>query len=89
MQTPLMLGKVATLKLEIKDKKTGEPYSGLLPFSFTLLSTNDSVQSDISSIQMITDGVVHISVLGQKIGLSTMVILMDGTKIGTFSVEVK
>lgn len=88
-KTPLMLGEVATLTLEIKDKTTGEPYSGLLPFSFTLLSTNDSIQSDISSLQMLTNGVVHISVLGQKIGSSAMVILMDGTKIGAFSVEVK
>ena len=88
-KTPLLLGEVATLTLEIKDKNTGEPYSGLLPFSFTLLSTNDSIQSDIASLQMLSDWTMDISILGQKIWLSTMVILMDGTKIGAFSVEVK
>jgi hypothetical protein len=51
----LLLGEVATLTLEIKDKNTEKPYSGLLPFSFTLLSTNDSIQSDIASLQMISD----------------------------------
>jgi hypothetical protein len=38
---------------------------------------------------MLSDWTMDISILGQKIWLSTMVILMDGTKIGAFSVEVK
>ena len=53
-KSPLKLGEVATLTLEIKDKD-GNLYSGLLPFSFTILSTNDSVQADISNIQMINN----------------------------------
>lgn len=88
-KSPLKLGEIATLTLEIKDKKTGEPYSGLLPFSFNILSTNDNVQADISNIQMINNGSVDISVLGQKIGTASVVIHMDDTKIGEFSLEVK
>jgi hypothetical protein len=53
-KSPLKLGEVATLILEIKDKD-GKPYSGLLPFSFTILSTNDSLQADISNIQMVSN----------------------------------
>jgi hypothetical protein len=53
-KSPLKLGEVATLILEIKDKD-GNPYSGLLPFSFTILSTNDSLQADISNIQMVNN----------------------------------
>ncbi|MEI6672121.1 MAG: hypothetical protein WCL02_01875 [bacterium] len=87
-KTPLILGEVATLTLEIKDKKTGEPYSGLLPFPFTLLSTNDTLQPDISNIQMVNNGSVSISVLGQKSGTATIVIFMDDTKIGEFSLNV-
>ncbi|MFA7298427.1 MAG: CHAP domain-containing protein [Candidatus Absconditabacterales bacterium] len=86
---PLKLGEVATLTLEIKDKKTGEPYSGLLPFSFTILSTNDSLQADISNIQMINNGLVNISILGQKFGTAAIVISMDTARIGEFDLEVK
>jgi len=65
-KSPLKLGEVATLTLEIKDKKTGEKYSGLLPFSFSILSMNDSLQASISNIQMVNNGSVDISILGQK-----------------------
>lgn len=51
----LTLGEVATLTFEIKDKKSGELYSGLLPFSFTILSTDDSLQPDISTIELINN----------------------------------
>ena len=54
-KSPLTLGEVATLTLEIKDKKTGESYSGLLPFSFSIISTNDALQASISRIQMINN----------------------------------
>lgn len=88
-RSPLRLGEVATLTLEIKDKKTGELYSGLLPFSFTLLSTNDTIQTDISNIQLINNGSVDISILGQKIGKASVVINIDDVKIWEFNVEVK
>lgn len=54
-KSPLKLGEVATLTLEIKDKKSGKLYSGLLPFSFTFLSTNDVLQSSITNVQMINN----------------------------------
>ena len=66
-KSPLKLGEVATLTIEIKNKTTGEKYSGLLPFSFTILSTNDTLQADISNIQIVNNGSVDISILGQKI----------------------
>jgi hypothetical protein len=88
-KSPLKLGEVALLTIEIKDKKTGELYSGLLPFSFSILSTNDSIQSDISNIHIINDGTVTISLLGQKIGTASIVIVIDDIKIGNFSLDVK
>ena len=88
-KSPLKLGEVATLTLEIKDKKTGEKYSGLLPFSFSILSMNDSLQASISNIQMVNNGSVDISILGQKAWISAIIITMDGIKIGEFSLEVK
>ncbi|MFA6255910.1 MAG: CHAP domain-containing protein [Candidatus Absconditabacterales bacterium] len=88
-KSPLKLGEVATLTLEIKDKKSGKLYSGLLPFSFTFLSTNDVLQSSITNVQMINNGSVDISILAQKLGMAVIVINMDDTKIGEFSLEVK
>ena len=88
-KSPLKLGEVATLTLEIKNKNTGELFNGLLPFAFAILSTNDNVQANISNIQMITNGVVDITILGQKIGTASVVIHMDDTKIGEFSMEIK
>ena len=87
-KTPLLLGEVATLTLEIKNKD-GQPYDGLIPFSFTILSTNDNVQANVSTLQMISNGSVDISILGQKIWVSSIVINMDDTKIGGFNIEVQ
>ena len=83
-----MLGQAATLTLEIRDKQTGDLYNGLLPFAFTILSTNDSLQPDISNIQMINNGLVTISIVGQKIGTAAIVILMDDVRIGEFSLDI-
>jgi hypothetical protein len=74
--------------LEIKNKNW-EPYSGLLPFAFSILSTNNTLQSDISTLKLVNDGKVDISILAKKIGTATIVITMDGTKIGEFVLEVK
>lgn len=87
-KSPLKLGEVANLTLEIKDKNW-EPYSGLLPFAFSILSTNDALQPELSTIKLINDGKVDITILAQKIGTATIIITMDGTKIGEFSLEVK
>lgn len=87
-KSPLKLGEVATLTLEIKDKD-GNPYSGLLPFSLSILSTNDTLQASSSRIQIINNGSVDISILGQKTGTATIVISIDDKKIGEFSLEVK
>jgi len=86
--SPLNIGEIATLTLEIKNKNW-EPYSGLLPFAFSILSTNNTLQSDISTLKLVNDGKVDISILAKKIGTATIVITMDGTKIGEFVLEVK
>ena len=65
-KTPLTLGETALLTLEIHDKD-GNPYSGLLPFAFTVLSNNDILQPDVSNIQMINNGTMDIAIIGQKI----------------------
>ena len=54
-KSPLKVGEAATITLEIKNKKSGEKYSGLLPFAFKILSTNDTFQSSISNIQLINN----------------------------------
>lgn len=88
-KSPLKIGEAATLTVEIKDKKTGEKYSGLLPFAFTILSTNDALQASISNLKIINNWSVDISIIGQKIWTTSIVVSMDGTKIGEFSLEVK
>lgn len=88
-KSPLKIGEAATLTLEIKDKKTGENYSGLLPFAFTILSTNNALQPDISNLKIINNWSVDISIIGQKAWTTSIVITMDGTKVGEFSLTVK
>ena len=87
--SPLKIGWSAILTLKIKDKKTGENYSGLLPFAFTILSTNNALQPDISNLKIINNWSVDISIIGQKAWTTSIVITMDGTKIGEFSLTVK
>ena len=65
-KSPLKIGETAIVTLEIKDKKSGEKYAGLLPFAFSILSTSDILQPDISTIQLINNGFVDISILAQK-----------------------
>ena len=86
-KSPIKLGEAASISIDITDKEW-QKYTWLLPFSFTVLSTNDTLRPDISSIKLINDGKMDISILGQKIGKATTIISMDGTKIGEFSIEV-
>ncbi len=87
--SPLQVGEASTLALEITDKNTGEKISWLLPFSFTILSTNDTLLPGISTINLINDGAVYISILAQKAWTATIVINMGDVKIGEVSFEVK
>lgn len=88
-KSPLKIGESATLTIEIKNKNTGEKYAGLLPFVFNIISTNDILQPSISNIKLINDGSLDITILGQKAWTATIVIIIDDTKIGEFSLEVK
>lgn len=82
--SPRKFGETAKLTLEIKNKKTGNPYSGLLPFSLTILSSNDAIQPNISRIQMVNNWSVDILLLAQKMGSATIVVSIDDKKIGEF-----
>ncbi len=88
-KSPLKIGESATLTIEIKNKNTGEKYAGLLPFAFNIISTNDILQPSISNIKLINDGSLDITILAQKAWTATIVIIIDDTKIGEFSLEVK
>ena len=85
----LKVGESATVTIEIKNKNTGEKYAGLLPFAFNIISTNDILQPSMSNIKFINDGSMDITILGQKVWTATIVIIIDDTKIGEFSLEVK
>jgi len=87
-KSPLKLGEVATLTFEIKNKESDELYSGLLPFTFTLLSTNDTLQPSISNIQLINNGKIEVTILGQKVWTASIVISIDDKKIGEVGLEV-
>ena len=88
-ESPLHLWETAMLSLDIINKKTGKKYSGVLPFSFGIISTNDSLQANIGNVKFVNEWKTDISILAQKLGKSTIIITMDGTKIGEFSLEVQ
>lgn len=88
-KSPLKIWETATLTITIKNKNTGEKYSGLLPFSFTILSTNTTFQPSITNIQLVSNGSVDVSISAKQIGTASIVITMDGVKIGEFSLEAK
>jgi hypothetical protein len=88
-KSPLKVGETATLTIEIQNKKSGEKYAGLLPFAFNIISTNDILQPSMSNIKLINNGSLDITILAQKAWKATIVIIIDDTKIGEFSLEVK
>lgn len=88
-KTPLKPWETAILTLEIKNKKTRENYSWILPFAFSIISSNDILQPTIANIKLINNGSMDISILGQKAGTAAIIITMDGTKIGEFSLEIQ
>ena len=54
-ESPLYLWESATLSLEIINKKTWKKYSGFLPFSFGIISTNDSLQANVGNIKFVNE----------------------------------
>ena len=88
-ESPLHIGETAKLILEIINKKTWKKYSGVLPFSFGIISTNDALQANLGNIKFVNEWKTNISILAQKIGTSTIIITMDDIKISEFTLEVQ
>jgi hypothetical protein len=51
--------------MNITDKITGQKYEGILPFSFTVLSTNSALRPALSTIKLINNGSIDIPIVGQ------------------------
>ncbi len=86
--SPLTVGNTASLTMNITDKITGQKYEGILPFSFTVLSTNSALRPALSTIKLINNGSIDIPIVGQASWTATIIITMDEVKIGEFSLDV-
>ena len=75
----------ASLTLSISDKTTGKKYTGILPFSFTLVANNTTFTPSLSTIKFINKGIVTVPIIWSHPGTTTTIITMDdGTIIGEF-----
>jgi hypothetical protein len=55
-RTPFQIGKKQELLITITNKKTGEPFSGLVPLPLEFINSQNTIGLDYSSIQLIENG---------------------------------
>lgn len=77
----------ASLTLSISDKATGTKYTGILPFSFTLIANNTKFIPALSTIKFINKGIVTIPIISwASNGTTTFILTMDDwAVIGEFT----
>ncbi|MEI8091003.1 MAG: hypothetical protein WCG98_01845 [bacterium] len=68
------VGDEAILTITIKDQKTQEDISGLLPIVFEFITSNDNITIDYSSIKLVTDGKIEIHITAMQVGKSSLII---------------
>lgn len=88
-KSPLQVWEIGNLNLEITNKRSWKKYSGLLPFSFWIISTNSSLKTSIGNIKFVNEWKTNISILAEKLGKSSIIITMDDIKISEFTLEVQ
>jgi hypothetical protein len=59
---PMHVGDEDVLTITIKDKKTGENISALLPLAFDFINSNDNIGIDYSFIQLVYDGKIQVHI---------------------------
>jgi hypothetical protein len=65
-KAPLRVGDESILTITIKDKKTGEDISALMPIAFDFITSNDAIGIDFSFIQLVYDGKIQVHINAEQ-----------------------
>lgn len=84
----LWIGDKTNFTIKIVDNK-GEKYSGVMPSSIDLISSNTNIISDYVSIKRITDGTFTISITWRKSGASVMLIAIEWQTIAKLPITIQ
>ena len=85
----MSIGDTMTLTLEVKDKKTQQAISGLLPLKFALISSRDTIITDYLTISFLQNGTFSVQIKAVKSGSSTLLLSFGEDTIGKITISVK
>ncbi len=75
-----------TITIQIKNKESNENYNWILPFIFNIISNNQSLQGNISTIQFINNGEQTITFTAKEKGESSIILTIDDQKVATLPI---
>jgi len=85
----MKVGEETDLILSFVNKHNENKFSGILPIGFSLLTTNDVIGTNYSSVKFVNNGEIIISVKMNKVGQWSVIINMGMQKIGKISFNVE
>lgn len=83
----ITVGDTITLTITAKEKTTNASYQGILPFSINILTSNNNITSSTSHLQMLQWDKFTISIKAVKIGDSSIIFIIDDSKIAQISIK--
>lgn len=87
-QKNLKAGDTINLTIEIKDKATGKAYEGILPFMFNIVTNNNILDNNISTLQLMKGASENIYFNAKEKGDSSIILTIDDEKIATLPISV-
>lgn len=84
----ISVGDTITLTITAKEKTTNAFYQGILPFSIHILTSNNTITTSTSRVQMLQWNEFTVSIKAIKSGDSSIVFTLDDTKVAQISVKV-
>lgn len=85
----MTLGQEGSISFVITKKQNNQPFEGELPASFTLLSSNSSIETDLSSVQYLQNGEQVVKFKTLKTGRATLAISFGGQTLALLSTQVQ
>jgi hypothetical protein len=75
-RTPFQLNKHQELIITLSNKKTGEPFSGLMPLPLEFINSQNTIGLNYASINLIENGTFTLDISGDKVGSSVLLMTL-------------
>ncbi len=86
--TTMNIGDIATIVIMLNDRQTGDKFAGLLPLDFSFIASENNINLDYSTINLVNDGKITLHVKAVEKWSSVLIINLGDVRIGQMNFTV-